>query len=54
MRDDTAMQMSGGSLHPCVARPVLLPAVGVDRDARCRGRAISHRRMDGLGDDTCA
>ena len=52
MRDDTAMQVSGGSFPPCVAPPVLLPAVGMDRDARCRGRAISHRRMDGLGDDT--
>ena len=46
------MQVSGGSFPPCVAPPVLLPAVGMDRDARCRGRAISHRRMDGLGDDT--
>lgn len=52
MRDDTAMQVSGGSFPPCVAPPVLLPTVGMDRDARCRGRAISHRRMDGLGDDT--
>ena len=46
------MQVSGGSFPPCVAPPVLLPTVGMDRDARCRGRAISHRRMDGLGDDT--
>ena len=28
MRDDTAMQVSGGSFPPCVAPPVLLGWIG--------------------------
>ena len=54
MRDDTAMQMSVRIVLPCVVCPVLLSTVRLDSDAHHRGRATGHRRMAGLGDDTCS